>query len=304
LTVSSISTPSSRRAELGALAGAIRLPVARPPAQVAAAEQGADPATRGVCANEYFSDHNRPRRLGAQHALSARMTISTAESALLMLPRERGISDGFDSLADSELVAVLLGTGEKGRPVFRVATDLLEQSGGVVGLARMGPHALAQVSGVGLAKAARVGAAFELGRRVLLRSSGTSRLNLASSAEVARWARLRLSELDHEQVWMLALDGRNGLRAAKRIAEGGLHGCSVDPRDVLRAAVREAASAFVLVHNHPSGDPTPSEEDIELTNMVARAASVLGTPLVDHVIIAGGRHTSLFDLGVVAPPEG
>ena len=80
---------------------------------------------------------------------------------------------------------------------------------------------------------------------------------------------------------MLALDGRNGLRAARRIAEGGLHGCSVDPRDVLRSVIREAASAFVLVHNHPSGDPAPSDEDIELTRMVARAGAVLGTPLVD-----------------------
>jgi DNA repair protein RadC len=221
------------------------------------------------------------------------------ETSFIPLPRERGISDGFDTLADSELVSLMLGTGEKGRPVLQVAADLLEQSGGLVGLTRMGPHALAKVRGVGLVKAARIGAGFELGRRVLVRSSGARRLNLASSDEVARWARLRLSDLDHEQVWMLALDGRNGLRAARRVAQGGLHGCSVDPRDVLRAAVREAASAFVLVHNHPSGDPTPSEEDIELTNMVARAASVLGTPLVDHVIVAGGGHASLFDLGVI-----
>jgi DNA repair protein RadC len=232
------------------------------------------------------------------------MTTSnpTDATSIAGMPRERGIAEGFDSLADCELVAVLLGTGEKGRPVVRVAADLLEQSGGVVGLSRTGTHALAQAHGVGLVKAARIAAAFELGRRLLLRSSGAPRPNLASSSEVARWARLRLSSLDHEQVWVLALDGRNGLRAAKRIAEGGLHGCSIDPRDVLRAVVREAASAFVLVHNHPSGDPTPSDEDIELTNMVARAASVLGTPLVDHVIVAGGGHTSLFDLGVIHSP--
>jgi len=232
------------------------------------------------------------------------MTNPEPAPTLFPLPRERGIADGWGSLADAELVAVLLGTGEKGRPALRVAADLLEQSAGVVGLARMGAHAIAEMPGVGLAKAARIGAGLELGRRVLLRSSAAPRQNLASSAEVARWARLRLSQLDHEQVWVLALDGRNGLRAARRIAEGGLHGCSVDPRDVLRAAVREAASAFVLVHNHPSGDPTPSAEDIDLTNMVARAASVLGTPLVDHVIVAGGGHASLFDLGVIAFERG
>jgi DNA repair protein RadC len=225
--------------------------------------------------------------------------VTPGAVALTALPRERGLSDGFDTLADFELLAVLLGTGEKGRPVQRVSAELLEQWGGLVGLSRSGPHALAETPGVGLAKAARIAAGFELGRRVLMRSNGAPRQNLASSAEVARWGRVRLSSLDHEQLWMLALDGRNGLRAARRVAEGGLHGCAVDPRDILRAALREAASAFVLVHNHPSGDPAPSDEDIALTQMVARAASVLGTPLVDHVIVAGGGHASLFDLGLL-----
>jgi DNA repair protein RadC len=212
-------------------------------------------------------------------------------------PRERGILGGWDSLSDAEIVAVLLGTGEKGRPVLRVAAELLDLAGGLLGLSRLGAHAVAQAQGVGLVKASRIAAGFELGRRLLLRSSVSQRASLASSSEVARWARLRLAELDHEQVWVLALDGRNCLRAAKRVAEGGLHGCALDPRDVLRAVVREAASGFVLVHNHPSGDPAPSREDIDLTGTVARAASVVGTPLVDHVIVAGGAHSSLFDLG-------
>jgi DNA repair protein RadC len=237
----------------------------------------------------------------SRRCFGERMTIDATPlpSTLATLPRERGLTEGFDTLADFELLAVLLGTGEKGRPVQRVAADLLEQWGGLLGLSRSGPHAMAETQGVGLAKAARIAAGFELGRRVLMRSGSAPRLNLASSAEVARWARVRLSNLDHEQLWMLALDGRNGLRAARRVAEGGLHGCAVDPRDILRAALREAASAFVLVHNHPSGDPAPSDEDIGLTQMVARAAAVLGTPLVDHVIVGGGGHASLFDLGLL-----
>jgi DNA repair protein RadC len=232
------------------------------------------------------------------------MTIDLTPAAvtLAMLPRERGLSEGFDSLADFELVAVLLGTGEKGRPVQRVAAELLEQWGGLVGLARSGPHALAETQGVGLAKAARIAAGFELGRRVLVRSSTAARPNLGTSVDVARWGRVRLASLDHEQLWMLALDGRNGLRTARRVAEGGLHGCAVDPRDILRAAIRDAASAFVLVHNHPSGDTMPSDEDVELTRRVARAADVLGTPLVDHVIVGGSGHASLFDLGLLESP--
>jgi DNA repair protein RadC len=217
------------------------------------------------------------------------------------MPRERGARHGFETLSDAELVAVLLGTGGKGRPVQRLAGELLEQAGGVRGLLRTSSHALAQMRGVGLAKAARLAAAVELGRRAVLAASAGDGIDMCSSAEVAAWARARLSELEHEQVWVLSLDGRNHLRAARRVAEGGLHGCSVEARDVLRAVLRDAASAFVLVHNHPSGDPSPSREDIDLTTALARAAAVVGTPLVDHVIVAGRSHCSMFDLGLVRP---
>lgn len=213
-------------------------------------------------------------------------------------PRERAIVEGVESLGDVELVALVLGTGTARRAVEPFAADLLDLCGGLEGLARTGLCALAEYPGMGPAKATRIGAALELGRRALLRSVAWPRTSLASSKEVARWA-MPLAGLEHEQVWALALDGRNGLRAARRIAEGGLHGCSLTARDVLRVMVREAASAFVLVHNHPSGDPSPSAEDIELTRAVARAAEVVGVPLVDHVIVAASGHVSLFDRGVL-----
>jgi DNA repair protein RadC len=226
--------------------------------------------------------------------------MSAAQDTTGSLPRARGLSDGFDSLGDAELLALLLGTGPKGRPAGQVAAELLESAGGLSGLVGCGAHALAEHRGVGLAKAARIAAGLELGRRVFVRASAARRLNLCSSNDVAAWAKPRLATLDHEQMWVLALDCRNGLRASRRIAEGGLHGCSIDARDVLRAVVREAASAFVLVHNHPSGDPTPSAEDVSLTHMIARAATAIGTPLVDHVIIGAESHVSLFDLGLVS----
>lgn len=213
-------------------------------------------------------------------------------------PRERAILEGIDALGDAELLALLLGTGTARRAVEPFAADLLDMCGGLEGLATMGICALAEHPGMGPAKATRIGAGLELGRRALLRTVAWPRKPLHSSAEVAKWA-LPLAGLDHEQLWVLALDGRNGLRAAKRVAQGGLHGCALSARDLLRVVVREAASAFVMVHNHPSGDPSPSEEDIELTRTVARAADTLGTPLVDHVIVAAGGHVSLFDRGVV-----
>lgn len=213
-------------------------------------------------------------------------------------PRERAVLEGVDSLGDAELLALLLGTGTPRRPVEALAMDLLMASGGLEGLATTGLSALAEHPGMGLAKAARVGAGLALGRRALLRTVAWPRAPLVSAREVANWA-LPLAGLAHEEVWALALDGRNGLRAAKRVAQGGLHGCAMTARDILRPMLREAASSFVLVHNHPSGDPAPSLEDIELTKIVARAAEIVSMPLVDHVIVAASGHVSLFERGEI-----
>jgi DNA repair protein RadC len=217
-------------------------------------------------------------------------------------PRERAIAEGVGALGDVELAAVLLGTGCAGRPAALVAAALLEQFGGLAGLARVGPSALADHPGVGVAKAVRLAAALELGRRVACRAA-EPRAPVRTSAEVAAWFAPRVAALDHEEMWVLALDGRNHLRGARRVAVGGLHGCAVAARDIVRAALADAASAMVLVHNHPSGDPTPSVEDVAMTRAVAEAATVVGTPLVDHVVVVvGGRYASMLDLGVLEPP--
>jgi DNA repair protein RadC len=121
-----------------------------------------------------------------------------------------------------------------------------------------------------------------------------------SSAAVDGWARPRLASLDHEELWALVLDGHQGLRAARRVASGGLHGLHVGARDPLRFALRDGGSAFVLVHNHPSGDPAASAEDVRFTEEVARAADVVGVPLLDHVIVSRGGYLSLLDEGVLA----
>ncbi|HEY4117846.1 MAG TPA: DNA repair protein RadC [Byssovorax sp.] len=218
-------------------------------------------------------------------------------------PRERALAEGVDALGDADLVALLLGTGGGGRCVHVLAASLLEDAGGVEGLARLGPHAIAAERGVGPAKALRLAAAFELGRRahgLALRP----RASVKSAAEVAAYAAARLAPLDHEQMWLFSLDGRNRLRSVRRVAQGGLHGCSVAARDILRAALADAASAIVLVHNHPSGDPAPSMEDVAMTRVVEAAAASIGVPLVDHVIVASdGRHASMLELGLLDPRE-
>jgi DNA repair protein RadC len=101
-------------------------------------------------------------------------------------------------------------------------------------------------------------------------------------------------------MWVISLDGRNGMRGARQVAQGGLHGCAVSARDILRAALADAAAALILVHNHPSGDSAPSPEDVEMTRVVAAAGMVVGVPLVDHVILApDGHYSSLLDLGML-----
>jgi DNA repair protein RadC len=214
-------------------------------------------------------------------------------------PRERAALEGVEHLGDADLVALLLGTGCTGLPVGVLAAMVLEEHGGVAGLARAGVGELAARAGVGAAKAARLAAAVELGRRAALAASREATPRLPGREAVERWARPRLSTLDHEELWLLVLDGHHGLRAARRVASGGLHGLHVGARDPLRVALREAASGLVLVHNHPSGDPAPSPEDIAFTRAVADAATIVGTPLLDHVIVARRRACSMLELGLL-----
>jgi DNA repair protein RadC len=214
-------------------------------------------------------------------------------------PRERLVEVGVESLCDEELLALLLGTGSALESVGVLAVRLLEEQGALEGLARAGVGELSRRRGVGWAKAAMVAAAIELGRRVSVSCRHRGAVHFPEASAVALWADGHLSSLDHEELWVLALDAGNGLRAARRVAVGGLQGVFASLRDPLRVALREGASAFILVHNHPSGDPTPSVEDIEFTERMARAGDLVGTPLVDHVVVARGASISMLEQHLV-----
>ena len=209
------------------------------------------------------------------------------------------MEEGVASVGDADLLAILLGTGLAGRPVGLVAAGLLERAGGLDGLARLGPAAIAEHPGVGPAKALRIAASLELGRRAARRAARGNG-PLSSSAAVAARMGPEIGGLLHEEMWVVCLDGRNYVRAARRVAQGGLHSCAVMPRDVLRTGLHEAASAIVLVHNHPSDDPLPSPEDLAMTRKIEAAATLVGMPLVDHVIVVpSGKYSSMLDLGVL-----
>jgi len=215
--------------------------------------------------------------------------------------RERAREVGVRDLSDAEVLALVLGTGTAGEPVSVLAASLLEELGGTAGMARAGFGALAQRRGVGDARALRIAAAFELGRRA---AQDAPLPWTPDSRAVFVWARARLAALDHEELWVLALDGQHRVRAARRVASGGLHGIHVSVRDPLRFALREGASAMVLVHNHPSGDPQPSVADLALTRQLTEAGRALCIRVTDHVIVAdGGSFCSIAALvPQVSPP--
>jgi DNA repair protein RadC len=222
--------------------------------------------------------------------MSERARATAAALAALPLedrPRERLLRAGATSLSDTELVAVLLGTGVRGRDALAVAGDLLVAIGGVAGLAGVPPARLARATGVGSNRAARLVAAIELGRRVVA-GPRTQRPRVAAPAAAAAYLLPRLGRLREEHFGVLLLDTRHRLIRAVVVSIGSLDASLVHPREVFRAATEHSAAAIVLFHNHPSGDPAPSAEDLTLTRRLVQAGEVMGIGVVDHVVLGDG----------------
>jgi DNA repair protein RadC len=210
-------------------------------------------------------------------------------------PRERLLSRGGTSLSDAELLATLLGSGTRGASALDVAHALLAAYGDLASLGRAEASDLAAHRGVGPAKACALAAALEIGRRA--QTPRPSRPAMRAAADVFAFYGPRLSHLRREVFHVMCLDTRHRLLRDARVVEGGLTTCSVLPREVFAPAMREGAPAVVFVHNHPSGDPQPSKEDLALTARLKRAGAVLGIRALDHVIIGEGRYVSLVDEG-------
>lgn len=217
--------------------------------------------------------------------------------------RERMRAVGSEGLSDAELLAVLLGTGARSEPVGVLASRVLHELGGLAALRRAGVGTLEQLSGVGPGKASRILAAIELGRRVVSRPL-PRRARIGSSREVYAALRPRLGDADTERFLAIALDAKNRPVAEIEIARGGLSACPVSPADVFRALLREAAAGVVFVHNHPSGEPSPSSEDVALTERLRRAGDLLGVRVLDHVIIGREGWFSFLDAGLLGPETG
>ncbi|MEZ4363873.1 MAG: DNA repair protein RadC [Kofleriaceae bacterium] len=210
-----------------------------------------------------------------------------------LLARERLWQFGTERVSDEELVAILLGTGMRGRSVWSVASDVVRRAGGLPALSRATPQELIHTSGVGSCRAVRVVAAFELGRRALFDQPETKRL--AGPEDVARLMMPVVAGLAQESFFVIAVDSRNQVIDQLEVARGTLRTVEVHPREIFRPLIRVAAAAVILVHNHPSGDPTPSTEDLELTRRLRDVGDLVGIPVIDHVVVAGSRYRSIIE---------
>lgn len=211
-------------------------------------------------------------------------------------PREKLVRHGPASLGDNELLAVVLGNGTRRADALALANSMLGDSGGLHGLVRFTYDGLRRLDGVGAAKAARVLAALELGRRTLTRQPG-DRMQIASPRDVALFLMPEYGGRGVEQFGLVALDTRRRVVRTRIISVGTLDCSPAHPREVFREAALASASAIVLFHNHPSGDPMPSPEDVDLTRRLAAAGRIMGIDVLDHVILGDGRYCSLKELG-------
>ena len=214
-------------------------------------------------------------------------------------PRERLWALGPCALTTAELLAIVLGTGGGGRDVLEIAGRLLELSeGSLRRLARRPNAELLRAPGIGPTKAARLLAAFELGMRAA-REERPPVVRIREPEDVLRLFGSRLRDLQVEEFHLLALDSQSQVLREVLITRGLLNSSLVHPREVFRAAIAEAAAGIIVVHNHPSGDPTPSAEDRAATKQLVTAGRLLDVPLYDHVIIAGDRFVSFATAGLL-----
>jgi DNA repair protein RadC len=211
-------------------------------------------------------------------------------------PREKLFRLGAASLGDNELVAIVVGSGSRRGNALALANQVLETTGGLHGIPRTSVDDLRRVAGMGHAKAAQVLAAVELGRRTLLRCP-RARLQFAKPSDVAHYLLPQFGSKAVEQFGLLMLDTRHRLIRASIVSVGTLDSSPAHPREIFREAASASAAAIVLFHNHPSGDPQPSRDDVELTRRLIQAGEIMGIDVIDHVILADTRYFSFREAG-------
>lgn len=213
-------------------------------------------------------------------------------------PREKLMNRGAESLSNAELLAILLRTGTQEESVMRLAERILIEAGeeGLSGLAHSSIESLMKRKGVGEAKAITIAAALELGKRVAIGDS-KKRIIIRSSDDIANYMIPRLRYCDREHFYAILLNTKNHIIASPLVSIGTLSESLVHPRELFKEAVNHSASSIILVHNHPSGDPSPSREDVMMTRRIIEGGRLLDIQVLDHVIIGDNTYISLREQG-------
>ncbi len=207
-------------------------------------------------------------------------------------PRERLLEVGPQALRNDELLAILLQSGRRGMPVLALAGQVLNSVGGLYGLLDVAVEELTALPGIGTAKAVQIAAAVELGRRIVHKPA-VIKPQIRCAEDAAEYVMDRMRHLKKEHFVILHLDTKHRLIGEETVSIGSLDASIVHPREIFRSAVKRSASAILCLHNHPSGDPTPSPEDISVTARLYEAGRLLGIDVLDHIVVGDGRYISL-----------
>jgi DNA repair protein RadC len=211
-------------------------------------------------------------------------------------PRERMLKGGPSALSNAELLAILLRTGTQAESVVALAQRVLQEAGSLRGLSDVSVEQLTGIRGIGEAKAMQLQAGIELGRR-MARSVMEDRVKIRSPQDVASLLKEELRYLQKEHFIVLFLNTKNFVIGQETLSMGSLNASIVHPREVFRAAIKRSSASIVCAHNHPSGDPTPSAEDIELTQRLVEAGKLIGIEVLDHLVIGDSGFVSLKEKG-------
>jgi len=213
-------------------------------------------------------------------------------------PRERLLKYGAESLSDAQLLAIILRTGNAEKGVLALAMELLDRFKGLRDIDSSSPAELSLFKGLGSAKIAQLKAAFALGKR-LMGESADADTALSSSRMVNAYFAPRFKNLKKEVFMSALLDAKNRLIREVKVSEGTLTNSLIHPREAFKEAIRESAASIIFVHNHPSGDPEPSRDDIAVTERLKATGDIIGIHVLDHVIIGDGKYVSLKEKGIV-----
>ena len=214
-------------------------------------------------------------------------------------PREKLLCHGPAVLSNTELIAVLMGTGTYEESVMTLASRIIASAGGLAGLAALDPQEMTEIKGIGPAKASCLSAALELGRRMAAQG-GKERIRLGNPEDASVLFMEDMRHLRKENFRCALLNIKNELLSIEMISVGCVNATHASPRDVFEGAIRKGAAAVIVAHNHPSGDPAPSEEDKKLTRRLCESGKILGITVLDHIIIGDGVYTSMLREGLIS----